>query len=215
MARLQGVHGIYNPACLVTMVGAFSGCLAICLSVSGLIGFALVSLILAGLADLFDGYVARKLKLGAFEKAYGVQLDTVVDVLSFVAAPAVIGAAIAGADPLVIVCIVLYMLAGLVRLAHFNTGAVSGNAAVDAHSGLPVTYVALVLPVVLVPMELFGEATFRFALGAVFLLLALLFVAPVTVPKPRGAFYLIFPLLAVGLIGFWMSDALHLNWSIK
>jgi CDP-diacylglycerol--serine O-phosphatidyltransferase len=208
VARLQRLHGIYNYACLVSIAGAFAGGLAICFSTTGLIGLSLVALIFAGLADLFDGFIARKLNLGAFEKAYGVQLDTVVDVLSFVAAPAVIGAALSGGDPLVITCIVIYMLAGLIRLAHFNTEMVGDQAPTDAHTGLPVTYAALVLPVLLVPMELLEGAAFQVALGAIYFSLAALFVSPFKMPKPRGVSYVIFPLLALVLIGFWITDAL-------
>lgn len=197
------------------MLGAFAGCLAICLSVSGLISLSLVAVMLAGLADLFDGYVARKLDLSTFERAFGVQLDTVVDVVSFVAAPAVIGVAISDANLWVVVCIVFYMLAGLVRLAHFNTDAGAGNVAAHSHTGLPVTYAALVLPMVLVPMSLLGQSLFQFTLGVVFLCLAVLFVAPVTVPKPRGAFYVLFPVLAALFASFWIWNAVSLAWNVK
>lgn len=209
MSDFGPVHGIYNPACLVTMIGAFSGCLAICLSISGLFGFALVALILAGLADLFDGYVARKLDMGAFEKDFGLQLDTVVDVLSFVAAPAVIGVVATGSDPMVMASAVIFMIAGLVRLAHFNTAAVTGEAVNNAHSGLPVTYAALVLPLAFIAIEFLNGQLFRIALGAVFLLLAALFVAPITVPKPRGVFYVIFPFFAISLVGFWIDHQMQ------
>ena len=197
------------------MIGAFSGCLAICLSISGLIGFALAALILAGLADLFDGYIARKLDMGAFERDFGVQLDTVVDVLSFVAAPAVIGVVATGADPMVMASAVIFMIAGLVRLAHFNTAAVSEDAVKNSHSGLPVTYAALVLPLAFIAMEFLSGQLFRMALGAVFLLLAALFVVPITVPKPRGVFYAIFPVLAICLIGFWIDHQMQFYESLK
>ncbi|MCK0101175.1 CDP-alcohol phosphatidyltransferase family protein [Pseudohalocynthiibacter sp. F2068] len=213
MAKLQTVHGVYNPACLITMFGAFASCLSICFSVSELISLSLVALILAGLADLFDGYVARKLDLNDFEKAFGVQLDTVVDVVSFVAAPAVIGFAISGGSLWAIVCIVLFMLAGLVRLAHFNTDVGTGHGAVDSHLGLPVTYAALVLPVVLFPMLFMGPTAFQFVLGAVFLSLAVLFITPVTVPKPRGVFYVLFAVLAVLFVSLWSWNAISMKWS--
>lgn len=208
IARLQRVHGIYNYACFVSIAGAFAGGLAICLSITGHIGLSLVALILAGLADLFDGYIARKLDFGAFEKAFGVQLDTVVDVLSFVAAPAVIGVTLADGNPFVIGCIVIYMLTGIVRLAHFNTEMVGGQPPTDSHSGLPVTYAALVLPVFFVPMGLFEGAAFQVALGAIYFLMAALFISPFTMPKPRGVSYAIFSLLALVLIGYWVTYTL-------
>lgn len=197
------------------MFGAFAGCLAISLSVSGPISLALVALMLAGLADLFDGYVARRLKMSAFEKEFGVQLDTIVDVVSFVAAPAVIGVSLSNATPLVVLCVMLYMLAGVVRLAHFNTQANSGQAPTGSHLGLPVTYAALVLPMVLVPMSALGPALFQFCLGFVFLGLAILFLAPVTVPKPRGVFYIVFPVLAALFASFWIWTAINQTWIIK
>ena len=83
------------------------------------------------------------------------------------------------------------------------------------HSGLPVTYAALVLPMVFVVLIMLGSGTRVFALGIVFLCLAILFVMPVTVPKPRGIFYMLFPVLAVLFAGFWIWHAFSMTWSLE
>ena len=88
--RRSMILGAYNAACLLTLTGAGAAIAAIVLASSGKIELALIGLMLAGLADLFDGVVARRLALNNYEKEYGVQLDTVVDVIAFVATPIVI-----------------------------------------------------------------------------------------------------------------------------
>ncbi|WP_257720603.1 CDP-alcohol phosphatidyltransferase family protein [Thioalkalivibrio nitratireducens] len=56
------ILGVYDPACLVTLAGVLMAGAAIALAAVGRIELALVGLMLAGLADLFDGAVARRLR---------------------------------------------------------------------------------------------------------------------------------------------------------
>ena len=66
------ILGVYNAACLLSLCGAGAAIAAIVLASSGKIELALIGLMLAGLADLFDGVVARRLALNNYEKEYGV-----------------------------------------------------------------------------------------------------------------------------------------------
>ena len=56
---------VLNAACLVTYSGALAAIVAMSFAVLGQIQLALVALMFAGLADLFDGVVARRLVLDA------------------------------------------------------------------------------------------------------------------------------------------------------
>ena len=200
--RRAGFLGVYDAACLLTLAGALAAFAGLALASRGRVELALVALMLAGLADLFDGVLARRLRRDAFARAYGTQLDTVVDVVAFVAAPAAIALhagvwswpGLAGMG--------LFVLAGITRLAHFNTLAVMGVDQSTHHRGLPVTYTALLFPLLFLARD-FAPSAFPFLLAGAFPLLALLFVIDVPVRKPRGAFYLLLPALAAGLIVYW------------
>lgn len=197
------ILGAYNPACLVTLSGFLAAVGAIVLASAGRIEFALACLILAGLADLFDGVVARRLTRSAYEKEFGVQLDTVVDVVSFVVAPFVIALGAGLRSPPALVAMGLFVVAGAVRLAHFNTLSAEGADQSTHHRGLPVTYTALIFPLLFLLRNAVPPATFRLALGAAFPIIAAAFVMDVPVRKPRGAFYVLFPVLGGVLIAYW------------
>ena len=75
------IIGYYNKSVILTFVG-------ILISIFGMLNvantdIALTCLILAGICDLFDGVVARKCKRTDKEKAFGVQIDSLADVISF------------------------------------------------------------------------------------------------------------------------------------
>jgi CDP-diacylglycerol--serine O-phosphatidyltransferase len=163
-----------------------------------------VWLILAGLADLFDGVIARKLALNSFEKEYGVQLDTVVDVVAFVVTPFII-AFHAGMGSAWILCgLAVFVLAGIIRLAHFNTLSVRSANSSTHHHGLPVTYTALFLPLLFIARDFLTPVLFSALLAVSFPLVGLLFVIDIPIRKPYGIFYVLLPLVAVVLIAYWL-----------
>jgi CDP-diacylglycerol--serine O-phosphatidyltransferase len=198
------ILGAYNTACLITLAGFLAAIGAIVLASAGRIEFALVGLMLAGLADLFDGVVARRLTRSAYEKEFGVQLDTVVDVVAFVLAPFVIALGAGLHSPPALVGMAVFAVAGAVRLAHFNTLSAQGADQSTHHRGLPVTYTALIFPVLFLLRDAVPAPTFRLLLGVAFPIVALAFVTDVPVRKPRGAFYALFPALGVVLIAYWI-----------
>lgn len=197
------ILGAYNRACLITLTGFLAAVAAIVLATAGRVEFALVGLMLAGLADLFDGMVARRLTRTPYEREFGVQLDTVVDVVSFVVAPLVIALAAGLRAPPALAVLAAFALAGAVRQAHFNTLSAQGADQSSHHRGLPVTYTALILPLLFLVRGAVPAPTFHIVLGIALALVAVAFVADVPVRKPRGAFYAFFPVLGVVLIAYW------------
>jgi CDP-diacylglycerol--serine O-phosphatidyltransferase len=204
------ILGAYNLACLVSLAGLAAAVAAMVLASWGVFELAVVGLILAGVADLFDGVVARRLELGDFAKEFGVQLDTTVDVVAFLATPAVIALSILPAAWPGAIGIGSFVIAGVVRLAHFNTLSVRGADQSTHHRGLPVTYSALIFPLVFLLRDALPAERFQQLLIGVFVVLACLFVVNVPVPKPRGVLYIVLPLLAVGLTVYWIGRYLNL-----
>jgi CDP-diacylglycerol--serine O-phosphatidyltransferase len=85
---------------------------------------AIVCLMISGFCDTFDGRIARLKKRDARELNYGIQIDSMADLISFGALPAAIAFAVSrqhdavGAPSVVIAAI--YVLATLIRLSYFN-----------------------------------------------------------------------------------------------
>lgn len=184
--------GFYNKANFITMLGLFLSLASCFLAFSGNINIAIIFLIGAGLCDLFDGVIARKLKRTETEKAFGGQLDSLVDVVSFGVAPIIISLCNGGNSIYALIIYALYLCAVVIRLAYFNSSPQSGN----SYQGLPVTYISLVMPILFL---------FRIPIAniAMFAIMALLYVVNIRIPKPKGIWYVIFPLIAIAAIVAW------------
>ena len=82
---------------------------------------AMLCLMLAGLLDAFDGRIARTKKdRTEQEKRFGIQIDSLNDVVCFGVLPGVIGASLGGGEWWLRASVLFYILAALIRLAYFN-----------------------------------------------------------------------------------------------
>ncbi len=201
--------GTCDRASALTLCGVIAATAAMMLATAQLPDLALACLVVAGVADLFDGVLARRLQRGAFEKEFGVQLDTTAEVVGFLAAPAVIAMQVAPASLPLLAAIHCFVIAGVVRLAHFNTLSVRGADQSTHHRGLPVTYSALVLPLLFLLRDALVARTFALLLAGTLLLLAVLYLVNIPIRKPRGIFYVLLPMLAVWLVGYWLRHFLQ------
>lgn len=205
----NAIIGVYDPACVVSLLGLLAAVAAMVLATSGYFELAMVGLILAGVADLFDGVVARRLQRADFAKEFGVQLDTTVDIVAFVATPVVIALNTVPATWLGSICLAWFVIAGVVRLAHFNTLSIRGADQSTCHRGLPVTYTALIFPIFFLLHDTVLAESFQQLLFGTFVVIGLLFIINMPVPKPRGGFYIVLPMLAIGLTVYWVGRYLH------
>ena len=151
-------------------------------------------LIASCICDIFDGAVARKIKRTDLEKKFGVQLDAIVDAISFGIAPTIIVFSTAGAAWYALLIYVFYVICAVIRLAYFNANAVP-DTRISSYRGLPVTNIAWILPTVLL---------FNSALASIITLAAvgILFILNIKIPKPRMV-YVLSPIMAVVLIIVW------------
>ncbi|MBQ1660969.1 MAG: CDP-alcohol phosphatidyltransferase family protein, partial [Treponema sp.] len=88
--------GIYDYTVILTYLSMVSGATGIIISMTG-IGhpyLGILFLMISGLLDAFDGKVARSKKNRTdFEKNFGVQIDSLSDLICFGVLPAAIGMA--------------------------------------------------------------------------------------------------------------------------
>jgi len=123
---------------------------------------AALCLMISGLFDAFDGRVARtKKNRTESEKNYGIQIDSLSDLVAFGVLPVCIGAALLRRAPLdaavyrvrscfLIAAAAVYVLAALIRLAYYNVTELEREQADpgrrEFYTGLPVTSAALIFP---------------------------------------------------------------------
>ena len=115
--------GYYRPCDILTMCGTLFALIAMFLVISGTsFDFAVLCIIMSGICDCFDGYIARLRKYDKVQTSYGVELDSLSDVIAFGVTPALITVCMLGQTHFstMLVC-AFYVMAGLIRLAYFNT----------------------------------------------------------------------------------------------
>ena len=169
--------GIYDYTVWLTYLSLVSGMLGITCAFNGNIFESIVCLMVSGFCDMFDGRVARtKKKRTAEERHYGIQLDSLADVICFGVLPATIGYALGA--PLIIV--LLFPLAGLIRLAWFNVLEITRNSStpVKEYTGLPITSSALIFPTIYIFNKLLGS-NFYILYSAILAIVGVLFISKI------------------------------------
>ena len=192
--------GFYNYTVILTYMGLASSLIGIYLAMSGSpITMAVIALMISGLCDMFDGKVARTRKRTDDEKKFGIQIDSLCDLICFGLLPAAIGYSVGMNKFYHIAIMIFFTLAALIRLAYFNVAEesrqVRTSEARREYEGLPVTSVALILPLFY---------SFRKDMGALFpdiyafllLLIGAAFITRFRLKKPKMKTMLIF--IAVG-----------------
>ena len=221
--------GFYNYTVWLTYVSLMSGVtgITLCFVKPDKPILAVICLLISGCCDLFDGKVARTKKdRTAQEKSFGIQIDSLVDLICFGVLPAVIMVTMASNVfentqvywfiPLA----VMFVLFGMIRLAYFNVLEIERQATEEALTnsffwGVPITASAIVMPVTflvassLFNHELIGNLAWFLAYAVMLFILGVAFVVKVKVPKfkKKGAIVLISIGLAV-LIAFILLEIL-------
>ena len=134
--------GFYNYTVVLTylsLVSASTG-IFVALSDKGHPYIGIIFLLFCGLCDAFDGKVARTKKgRSSDEQKFGIQIDSLSDIIAFGVLPAAIGATLLRVRPkseyifgkelgtwtnifsgFLFAILGLYILAALIRLAYFN-----------------------------------------------------------------------------------------------
>ena len=146
--------GYYNPSVILTLLSAISASFGIAHALSGgEKGFfgAIFCLMFSGVCDMFDGAVAARCKRNEEEKLYGIQLDSLCDLVAFGALPGCITLSLAENNGFSRVAATLLILSSVIRLGYFNVQETMRDRSEKllAYTGLPVTGVSILFPLCL------------------------------------------------------------------
>lgn len=204
---MKKIVGFWNPSVILTYIGMSFAVLGMFLAVNAMINFSFICLVLCGICDLFDGMVARRFKRNEDEKAFGIELDSLVDVLSFIALPVTIFMSIGFNSPIHLIIYILYSIAGIARLGYFNVVTADGDGPVKYYSGLPITYAALVFSLMYLTVNIFRSDVFMIVYTLSMVVVTVLEVLKIKIAKPKGLAYLFFGILAIAVIALYIITA--------
>lgn len=150
MEKTKKLLGYYNYTVVLTYIGMLVGFTGITCVIERRLGQAVLCLMIAGICDMFDGTIAATKKREKREKRFGIQIDSLSDLICFGVLPAVFVYAINGENYLGFLAASFYILCALIRLSYFNVmeeeRQEQENGGRKWYLGLPVTGIALVLP---------------------------------------------------------------------
>ncbi len=152
--------------------------------------FAVLCIIGSGICDMFDGIVARtKKNRTQDQKNFGIQIDSLVDVIAFGVTPACVFY-FHGVDSwLGIIILMFYVTCGVIRLAFFNVletrrqADPNESACLSHFRGLPITFSAVITPLACAIAWLLPEDVSAIIYHVVPLIMGFFFVLDVKIPK--------------------------------
>ena len=218
--------GYYNYTVILTYMSLVSAGLGIIVSLMGgghpYIGTFF--LLFCGFCDAFDGEVARRKKDRTEDECnFGVQIDSLSDLVAFGMLPACIGISMVWQIPdfycvprlrtgdwkdfvVPLLCFLvscMYILMAMIRLAYFNVQEAKRQKEEGgkrkSYTGLPVTAAALVFPFIML-MQFLTKPDITVAYYCIMVIVGALFVSKIKVTKPSLNGVLL--LVGIGVVEF-------------
>lgn len=180
--------GYWNYTVILTYLSLASSAFGMSLAINERFVPALMCLAVSGLCDAFDGRVARAKKdRTESEKMFGIQLDSLCDVICFGIFPAVISYQLGLQSPVGMAVIVFYCIASVARLAYYNTLEMERDPAdTSSHGyrGLPITSIVVIFPMFYALSGLIPENMRHYLWGVMLAVTGGLFISNIHVGKP-------------------------------
>lgn len=181
--------GVYDYTVILTYMSLISSIIGITQSIHGSYKAAIFFLALSGLCDAFDGRIARtKGDRTEDEKNYGIQLDSLCDIVCFGVFPALICYLLGVRGALGLFAVCFYCVCAVIRLAYFNV--LEGNrqqtegGSNKVYHGLPVTSISIILPLTFWLQFIIPQLAFIIVLHVLLIAMGILFILDIPVKKP-------------------------------
>lgn len=200
------IIGCWNKSVILTYIGIAASVIGMgAILVHDNLRIALTCLMIAGICDMFDGTVARLCKRTEQEKQFGIQIDSLADVVCSVVFPVVIFMhsveintnirQTVNSEMLTYLIATLYIVCGVARLTWFNINTADKDNKAEYYTGLAVTYIAVILPIMHLIGFIFDLCNLTYYITM--LVTSFLFVANFKMKKPGKVSYIVFMLLAI------------------
>ncbi len=200
--------GFYDYTVVLTYLGLCSSVFGITQAMDGRFRTAIVCLAISGLCDMFDGKVARRKKNRSNDqKLFGIQIDSLCDVICFGVFPAILSHVLGVRGILGGVVIAYYCVCSVIRLGFFNVLETNRQMKEDGankyYHGLPITSITIILPFVFLLSFITPAYAFKWILLATLFIVATLFIINFKLKKPSNkqlCFIVIVVAFAVSII---------------
>ncbi len=175
---------------ICSMTGLFCTVLSIYFSLLHHFAIAVIAMLWAVFFDYCDGMIARRMKqrpevFGRF----GQQLDSMIDIISFGACPAIFLLSYGQFSPWLLPVVFCILGSNALRLSYFNLFGLTDD---GSYMGLSLDNNIFIFAFVFLFEGVFSPSLFLIILSALFIGLSLLNLSPVPTPKYQGKwFYLV------------------------
>lgn len=194
--------GKWNKSVILTYIGLGFAILGMYLAIiQNNILLSFMCLMISGVCDMFDGKIARLCKRNDEEIAFGIELDSLVDVVCFVILPIIIYLSMGFTAWYNIVTYILLAVCGIARLGYFNVcTATKDGKAIKYYEGLPVTVAAITFPLGYLLNYVMSDVVFYIFFSLLITIEAILNITKIKIKKTSGIMYPIMAVLAVAMI---------------
>ena len=182
--------GFYDYTVVLTYISLGISVFGITMALEGNFRMAIFCLALSGLCDMFDGKIARtKKNRTEDEKNFGIQIDSLCDVVCFGVFPAMICYCLGVNTPAGVASLIFYCVASVIRLAYFNVTEAKRQTQTEEnrkyYQGLPITSMAIILPFLYL-MRRYYMIYFLIVIHIEVIIVGLLFILNIKVKKPQN-----------------------------
>ena len=182
--------GFYDYTVVLTYISLGISVFGITMALEGNFRMAIFCLALSGLCDMFDGKIARtKKNRTEDEKKFGIQIDSLCDVVRFGVFPAMTCHCLGVNTPAGVATLIFYSIASVIRLAYFNVTEAKRQTQTEEnrkyYQGLPITSMAIILPFLYL-MRRYYMIHFLIVIHIAVIIVGLLFILNIKVKKPQN-----------------------------
>jgi len=187
---------------ICSLVGLLCAVLAIYYAILGNFYVAMIAVLWAVLFDWSDGIIARKITGRTdHHRAFGSQLDSLIDIVSFGVFPAIFLLSYGKFSPWFLPGAFLIVAASALRLSYFNVFGLNDD---KTYMGLALDNNVIILAFVFLFQGFFDHTVFSIILYALLMVLLVFNLAPVRTPKFAGKWFYVLTVYALGLTAIYV-----------
>ena len=189
---------------LCSLAALLASALGIYFAIRSIYPAAMISLLWAVVLDWSDGRLARAMKERTTDQcALGVQLDSLIDLVGFSVAPALLLMRVGNLSPWFVPGAFVVLATGVIRLSYFN---VFGPLDDSTYRGLSLDNNIYAVALLFIFEPLVSGTVFSIVLYVALMLLAALNVASIETPKLGGRWYYAVIAYALVMSGvYWLQ----------